>query len=87
MNCGYGNGYTVREVLDAVQRETGARLDIRMAPRRAGDPASLVADPTRLRARLGWAPRHDDIDVIVRTAVAWERTLVARASETPTAPS
>lgn len=87
MNCGYGHGYTVREVLDAIQRETGERLDIRMAPRRAGDPASLVADSTLLRARFGWVPRHDDIDVIVGTAVAWERTLAARVSEESTAPA
>jgi len=77
----------VREVLDAVQRETGARLDIRMAPRRAGDPPSLVADVTLLRECFGWAPRHDDIDVIVRTAVAWERSLATHIADEPAAPA
>ena len=75
LNCGYGRGYSVREVLDAVQREAGAKLDIRPAGRREGDPAALVADPSRLRERLDWSPRHDDLDVIVRTALAWERGL------------
>ena len=75
LNCGYGHGYSVREVLAAVERELGRPLAVQDAPRRAGDPAALVADSTRIRAELGWAPRHDDLDFIVRTALAWERTL------------
>lgn len=72
-NCGYGHGYSVREVLDAVQHAAGVRLDIREAPRRAGDPPALIARAERIRALLGWAPRYDDLATIVGHALAWER--------------
>ncbi|MGB3806431.1 MAG: UDP-glucose 4-epimerase GalE [Erythrobacter sp.] len=75
MNCGYGRGFSVREVLDAVDRVTGNPVERRMAPRRAGDPASLVADPSRIRRHLSWAPRYDDLDTIIRHALEWERKL------------
>ena len=75
LNCGYGHGYSVREVLAAVERELGRPLAIQDAPRRAGDPAALVADSTRIRGALGWTPQFDDLDFIVRTALAWERSL------------
>lgn len=75
MNCGYGRGFSVLEVLDAVDRLTNARIDRRMAPRRAGDPASLVSDPSRIRATLPWTPRHADLETIVEHALAWERKL------------
>lgn len=73
LNCGYGHGYSVREVLDAMGREAGEEMDIRDAPRRAGDPPALVADASAVRATLGWKPRYDDLGFIVRTALAWER--------------
>ena len=73
MNCGYGRGFSVREVLDAVDRVAGVTLDRREQPRRAGDPDALVCDPARLRATLAWEPRHDDLDTIVAHALAWER--------------
>ena len=76
-NCGYGHGYSVREVIDAVERQTGKPLPVVYAARRAGDPPALVADASALRARFGWIPRHDDLDDIVRTSLAWERKLVA----------
>lgn len=72
-NCGYGRGASVREVLAAVERVSGQQLDIRTAPRRAGDPPMLVADPARLRARFGWAPELDALDTIVAHALEWER--------------
>lgn len=72
-NCGYGHGYSVREVLTQVQKESGTRLDIRSAPRRPGDPEKLVADPSRIQHLLSWRPRHDDLGFIVRTAFAWEQ--------------
>ncbi len=75
LNCGYGHGYSVREVLDSVQRVAGKRLEIREAPRREGDPATLVAAAERVRAVLGWKPRLDDLDVIVGTALRWEERL------------
>jgi UDP-glucose 4-epimerase len=78
LNCGYGHGASVTEVLDAVDRVTGGRLTRRLAPRRPGDAVSLVADSRRLRETLGWQPRHDGVDEIVRTALAWERKLGER---------
>ena len=78
LNCGYGHGYSVREVLDAVQRVSGVKLDIREEPRRAGDPAALIAGADRIRHTLGWQPRYDDLDTIVAHALAWERKLAAR---------
>ncbi|MFC4819715.1 UDP-glucose 4-epimerase GalE [Dokdonella ginsengisoli] len=77
LNCGYGHGYSVREVIAAVERAHGAPLAVLEQPRRAGDPPSLVADASRAGEVLGWRPRYDDIDVIARTALAWERRLAA----------
>ncbi len=78
LNCGYGHGYSVREVLERVQEAHGAPLDIREMPRRAGDPPSLVARADRVRDVLGWTPRFDDLSVIARTSLAWERKLKER---------
>jgi len=72
LNLGTGGGASVREVIAAVERVSGRAVPRREAPRRAGDPPELVADPARARARLGWQPRHSDLDTIVRTALAWE---------------
>ncbi len=74
-NVGYGHGYSVREVLDSVERIAGTRLTIREEPRRAGDPPSLVAKCDRVRDVLKWTPKHDQIDTIVRTSLEWERRL------------
>ncbi|NNC60617.1 MAG: UDP-glucose 4-epimerase GalE [Erythrobacter sp.] len=75
MNCGYGRGFSVMEVLDAVDRVTGTRVERVLAPRRAGDPASLVSDPSRIRATLPWKPRHAELDAIIEHALQWERKL------------
>ena len=75
LNVGYGHGYSVREVLRSVEKVSGARLRIVEEPRRAGDPPALVARAERIRQELGWKPRLDDLDTIVRTALAWERRL------------
>ncbi len=75
LNCGYGHGYSVREVLAAVGRAHGSPVPFIEEPRRAGDPPSLIAAADRIRATLGWTPRHDDLDFIARTALAWERRL------------
>jgi UDP-glucose 4-epimerase len=72
LNCGYGHGYTVREVIEAVRGVSGVDFDVVEAPRRAGDPPELIADSTKLRDEFGWTPEHADIDEIVRTALAWE---------------
>lgn len=78
LNCGYGHGYSVREVIDAVKRVSGVDFPVAMAPRRAGDPAALVAGADRIRGVLGWQPAHDDLDTIVAHALAWEGALKAR---------
>ena len=75
LNCGYGRGYSVRQVLDAVERTAGLDLDIRGGPRRPGDSVSLVADAAEIKKRFAWRPRYDDLDVIVRTAIDWQRKL------------
>ncbi len=75
LNCGYGHGYSVREVLESVQRVSGKKLDIRTEPRREGDPPSLVARADGVRTLLGWKPELDDLDTIVRTALRWEEKL------------
>jgi UDP-glucose 4-epimerase len=80
LNCGYGRGYSVREVIDAVARISGAPLHVIEHPRRAGDPPMLIARSDRLKAVLGWQPRYDDLDFIVRTALAWEQRLQTRAA-------
>jgi UDP-glucose 4-epimerase len=74
-NCGYGHGYSVREVLTAVRRVTGIHFPVMEAPRREGDPPLLVADASRIMAELKWRPRHDDLDYIIATAWSWEKSL------------
>lgn len=78
LNVGYGTGYSVREVLDAVDRVAGRTIPRRPAARRPGDPAALVADPARIKALFGWQPRLADIDTIVADALRWEREGAAR---------
>ena len=75
MNCGYGRGFSVLDVLDSVDRVAGLTLDRRMGPRRAGDPDALVADNSRILERTQWCPRYDDLDTIVSHALAWEQRL------------
>ncbi len=78
LNCGYGHGYSVRDVLSAVEHAIDAPLNISEEPRRAGDPPELVAVADRVRDVLGWTPRFNDLDVIVRTSLAWERKIAAQ---------
>ena len=78
LNCGYGHGYSVREVLAAVERANGKPLNIIEEARRAGDPPELVAVAERIRDVLGWTPRFDDLDTIVRTSLDWERKIAAK---------
>ncbi len=75
LNVGYGHGYSVREVLQSVERVSRRRLTVREEPRRAGDPPALVARAERIRSLLGWTPRLDDLDTIVRHSLAWEERL------------
>lgn len=75
MNCGYGRGFSVLEVLDAVDRVTNMTIERQMQPRRAGDPAALVSDPSRIRETVAWQPQHDNLDTIIGHALQWERRL------------
>ncbi|MBN8484345.1 MAG: UDP-glucose 4-epimerase GalE [Sphingomonadales bacterium] len=75
MNCGYGRGYSVLEVLDAVDRVTNQTIQRVMSPRRAGDPDSLISDNRRIKATLPWQPQYADLDTIVAHALQWERKL------------
>ncbi len=75
MNCGYGRGFSVLEVLDAVGRVTNRTIDRRMQDRRAGDPDSLISDNSRIKGTLPWVPKYADLDTIVGHALAWERKL------------
>ena len=77
LNCGYGHGYSVREVLAAVEKANGAPLNISEQPRRAGDPPELIAVAKRVREVLGWSPQFDDLDTIVKTSLEWERKIAA----------
>jgi UDP-glucose 4-epimerase len=77
-NCGYGKGYSVLEVIKAVERVNGAALPVKFVGRREGDPAAIVAGAERVRTILGWQPKHDDLDFIVQSALDWERKLAQR---------
>jgi UDP-glucose 4-epimerase len=75
LNCGYGRGFSVLEVIEAVKRVSGSDFAVELAGRRPGDPAQIVAAAERPRSMLGWHPRFDDLETIVRHALAWERKL------------
>ena len=77
-NCGYGRGFSVLEVIDAVKRVSGVDFDVRMADRRAGDSPQVVAGADRIRSALNWTPRHEDLDEIVQHALNWENHLTSR---------
>jgi UDP-glucose 4-epimerase len=83
LNCGYGHGFSVLEVVDTVKRLAGVDFKVEMAPRRDGDPARIVAASDRVRAMLGWQPRFDDLSIIVGHALCWERQLITRRSAPP----
>lgn len=76
LNCGYGHGFSVREVLEAVERIANVKLDIRENSRRQGDPPALIARADRIKTLLNWEPHYDDLDTIVRHALAWEQQLM-----------
>lgn len=80
LNCGYGRGFSVNEVIAVVKQVSGVDFPVTLSPRRAGDPAMLVGKADRIRSELGWAPRHDDLTGIVRDALAWEQALIRRNS-------
>jgi len=78
VNCGYGHGYSVSEVIETVRKVSGKPVEARFGPRRAGDPVTIVADSGRIRSRLGWEPRLDDLATIVEHSLRWESMLRER---------
>jgi UDP-glucose 4-epimerase len=78
LNCGYGHGFSVLDVLDSVDRVAGRPVERRLSGRRAGDPPILVADNSKILATLSWRPERDRLDTIVADALAWERALGKR---------
>jgi UDP-glucose 4-epimerase len=83
-NCGYGHGFSVREVVAEMEKITGHRLPVKEAPRRPGDPAVLIADPTRLKSALNWRPKYEDLQAIIRSALDWERRFNERPDRSAT---
>ena len=81
VNCGYGKGFSVKEVIEATARIHGAPLNVVEQPRRAGDPPALIAAVGKIQKTLDWTPQYDDLDVIVETSLEWEKTLSNRQSE------
>src|SRR3989338_462290 len=80
LNCGYGHGYSVREVIETVQRVSKSKILVQEGPRRAGDPAMVIADNKKIQKVLGWKPKYDNLDLIVETALNWEKKLLEKAS-------
>jgi UDP-glucose 4-epimerase len=78
LNCGYGHGFSVLEVIETVKRVSGVDFKVETAARREGDPARIVANSQQARSILGWEPRYDDLSTIVTHALAWERELASR---------
>jgi UDP-glucose 4-epimerase len=76
-NVGYGRGLSVRQVIEGMEKVIGAKLAVKESPRRAGDPPTLISDPSRIKADLGWVPAHDGLDEIIASALAWEKRLGA----------
>ncbi len=77
-NCGYSKGYSVLDVIKAVEKVHGSKINVKMGPRRAGDPAGIVAGADRVRSVLGWQPKHEDLNFIVQSAMDWEMHLMKR---------
>lgn len=77
LNCGYGHGFSVKEVINAINKAHGKPINVEEMPRRAGDPAELVSIADNVRQTIGWQPQYDDLDVIVKTSLDWEQKLLS----------
>jgi UDP-glucose 4-epimerase len=84
LNCGYGTGHSVTEVIRAVEHRAGRRIAVDRAPRRPGDPPCLVARADRIRRVLDWEPEHRSLDAIIASSLAWETSLIEAARTSPT---
>jgi UDP-glucose 4-epimerase len=74
-NCGYGHGYSVKEVVETAKRVTGIRFKTEETSRRPGDPPVLIADSSKLKSELDWKPKYNDLEYIIKTAWDWEKNL------------
>lgn len=81
VNCGYGQGYSVKQVIDSVSKLNGKAINVIEEPRRAGDPPALIAAVGKIRETLDWTPKYNELDIIVKTSLAWEHTLLERAKK------
>lgn len=81
LNCGYGHGYSVREVIEAVERVHGTKISVTESPRRPGDSPKLIANADAIQSLLGWTPKLDDLDLIVKTSLDWEKKLLSKKDE------
>ena len=77
LNCGYGHGFSVRDVINAINKENGSPIYVEEMPRRAGDPAELISVADKIRSTIAWQPQYDDLNLIVKTSLAWEKKLLA----------
>ena len=80
LNCGYGHGFSVKEVINAINEENGSAINVEEMPRRAGDPPELISVAEKIRQTIGWQPQYDDLNLIVRTSLAWEKKLSTQLS-------
>src|SRR5207237_130354 len=83
LNCGYGRGYSVLEIVGSLKRISGRDFPVSVAPRRPGDIDAIIAANERIRQTLAWSPQYDDIDVILRDALAWEQHLMGAPAPKP----
>lgn len=81
LNCGYGKGFSVREVIETLEEVIGRKLPVKTGPRRAGDIGSIIADNTKIKSLLGWEPKHDDLKGIIKSALDWEEALSLKNSQ------
>ncbi len=80
LNCGYGHGFSVKEVINAINEEHGVPICVEEMPRRAGDPPELISVAEKIRQTIGWQPQYDDLNLIVKTSLAWEKKLITYGS-------
>ncbi|AGS39294.1 MAG: UDP-glucose 4-epimerase [Cycloclasticus pugetii] len=80
LNCGYGHGFSVKEVINAINEEHGVPICVEEMPRRAGDPPELISVAEKIRQTIGWQPQYDDLNLIVKTSLAWEKKLITHGS-------
>jgi len=77
LNCGYGHGFSVKDVINAINKENGSPIKVEEMPRRAGDPPELISVADKIRSTIGWQPQYDNLNLIVKTSLAWEKKLLA----------